>query len=124
MPETCGPDADPGGPHRRARLSPPAAAAATAIPAFLVTPGSLRVALGPCPGGANRAATPVGRPGRGGENWTIGSDDGYAQLWPACRVSCLDPALRLWPGVRRAGLARLSGGADAGPGAAQRRRLI
>jgi len=29
-----------------------------------------------------------------------------------------------WPGVRRAGLPRLSGGADAGPGAAQRRRLI
>jgi hypothetical protein len=27
------------------------------------------------------------------------------------------------PGVRRAGLPRLSGGADAGPGAAQRRRL-
>ncbi len=29
-----------------------------------------------------------------------------------------------WPGVCRAGLRRLSGGADAGPGAAQRRRLI
>jgi hypothetical protein len=33
-------------------------------------------------------------------------------------------ALSVWPGVRRAGLRRLSGGADAGPGAAQRRRLI
>jgi hypothetical protein len=30
----------------------------------------------------------------------------------------------VWPGVRRAGLRRLSGGAGAGPGAAQRRRLI
>ena len=33
-------------------------------------------------------------------------------------------AAGMWPGVRRAGLLRLSGGADAGPGAAQRRRLI
>jgi hypothetical protein len=30
----------------------------------------------------------------------------------------------MWPGVRRAGLRRLSGAADAGPGGAQRRRLI
>jgi hypothetical protein len=52
-------------------------------------------------------------------------DDGDAPLWSAWHVSRLDPcALRLWPGVRRAGLPRLSGGADAGPGAAQRRRLI
>jgi hypothetical protein len=41
------------------------------------------------------------------------------------RVSLLDlQAVQVWPGVRRAGLQRLSGGADAGPGAAQRRRLI
>jgi len=40
-------------------------------------------------------------------------------------MSLLDlQAVQVWPGVRRAGLQRLSGGADAGPGAAQRRRLI
>jgi hypothetical protein len=45
-----------------------------------------------------------------------GEDDGHAQLWPAWRVSCLAPcALRLWPGVRRAGLPRQSPPLTAGP---------
>src|SRR5215472_16682585 len=33
-------------------------------------------------------------------------------------------SLPVWPGVRRAGPAKAEPGADAGPGAAQRRRLI
>ena len=41
------------------------------------------------------------------------------------RISRIDlGAVKVWPGVRRAGLPRLSGGADARPGAAQRRRLM
>jgi len=40
-------------------------------------------------------------------------------------VSHLDlRVLRVWPGARRPGLAKAEAGAIAGPGAAQRRRLI
>src|SRR5262249_59199262 len=41
----------------------------------------------------------------------------------ASGVSRVDLRAWVWPGVRRAGLPRLSGGADAGPGVAVRRRL-
>jgi hypothetical protein len=59
-------------------------------------------------------------------SWTIGSEgDGCAHHQAAFRRSHLDHrALRLWPGVRRAGRSTAEPGADGGPGAAQRRRLI
>jgi hypothetical protein len=52
-------------------------------------------------------------------------EDGCAQHRSAYEMSLVDQgSQRVWPGVRRAGLPRQSPGADAGPGAAQRRRLI
>ena len=55
------------------------------------------------------------------------SEEDGAALQPSCgvRPSNLDlRALRVWPGVRRAGLSRLSDGADSRPAAPQAPRLL
>jgi hypothetical protein len=53
-------------------------------------------------------------------SWTIGSEgDGGAHTGlPAVRASWITGP-RMWPGVRRAGLAKAEPGADAGPAAPQ-----